>query len=194
MSPRKAAALRNRDDERGIREHLIVTAERLIAERGAAGLTVRAIASAAGVADGVLYNHFSDKEQLLAAALRSYIDTAHRGLGVLPVAGTGAVETNLREYLRAGLALHRAVLPAVAGLITRPAVLAKVFELAPSQQAWRDQLQDYLRAERDLKRLSPHARVEAATDILVGICHDRRRMAGDRAPNLGIPGNRSGTC
>jgi AcrR family transcriptional regulator len=73
MAPRKAAVLRH--DERSLREHLIATAERLIATVGTAGLTVRVIAREAGVADGVLYNHFADKEELLANALHAHVAT-----------------------------------------------------------------------------------------------------------------------
>jgi AcrR family transcriptional regulator len=173
MSPRKAAALRYRDDERDLRGHLIATAEQMMGEQGSAGLTVRAIARAAGVADGVLYNHFADKEELLAAALRAHVDRVQRGLGLLPEAGAGEVETNLRTYLGRGLALHQAVLPVFAGLLGQPAVLARFAESDQGERDWRDRLGDYLRAERNLGRLAPDAQVDAAVAMLVGICHDQ---------------------
>ncbi|MBF6329976.1 TetR/AcrR family transcriptional regulator [Nocardia transvalensis] len=171
MSPRRAAALRDRDDH-DLREHLIATAERLIAEQGSTGLTVRAIARAAGVADGVLYNHFADKEELLAAALRAHVDAVHRGLPPLPAPGTATVEQNLNAYLHQGLSLHRAILPVFTGLLAQPAVLAKYADAPSHERDWRDALTDYLTAERDLGRLSPDADLTAAVAILVGICHD----------------------
>ncbi|WP_405135986.1 TetR/AcrR family transcriptional regulator [Nocardia sp. NBC_01388] len=177
MSPRRAAALRNSDDDRGLREHLIATAQRLLAEQGAAGLTVRAIARAAGVADGVLYNHFADKEELLTAALRAHVDAQHRALGPLPGAGTATVAENLRTYLRAGLALHRAVIPVFAGLLATPAVLTRFAESEEHDQDWRNVLARYLAAERDLGRLAPAADLEAALAVLVGVCHDRALTA-----------------
>ncbi|MGK5558533.1 helix-turn-helix domain-containing protein, partial [Actinomadura kijaniata] len=94
MSPRRAAALG--DDGRSLRDHLITTAARLIAERGTAGLTVRAIAREAGVSDGVLYNHFADKEELLALALHAHAHTVAAALGDPPAPGTGTVAANLR--------------------------------------------------------------------------------------------------
>lgn len=171
MAPRKAAALREADAS--LREHLIATAERLIARQGLAGLTVRAIAKEAGVADGVLYNHFADKEELLAIALRGHVRAVEDELGALPEAGAGTVEENLRAQLRHGLALHRAVLPAFAGLITLPAVRARYAELADPGPDWRDRLLDYLRAERDRGRLRADADVDAAAAVLVGICHEQ---------------------
>ncbi|MEV6772968.1 helix-turn-helix domain-containing protein [Nocardia sp. NPDC051030] len=172
MSPRKAAALRDSDGERGLRDHLVITAQRLIAEQGAAGLTVRAIARAAGVADGVLYNHFADKEELLAEAVRAHVAAAHRDMGPLPAPGTATLEANLSAYLRAGLALHRSVVPVFAGLIATPAVLARIGEPGEGESHWRDDLANYLRAERDRGRLAADADIAAAVAVLVGVCHD----------------------
>jgi AcrR family transcriptional regulator len=170
MSPRKAAVLR--DGEQSLREHLIATAERLLSERGTAGLTVRAIAREAGVADGVLYNHFADKEELLALALYAHVRTVERGLGDLPEPGGGSVEENLRTHLAYGLALHRAILPAFAGLLTQPGVLARFADLQAPGEEWRDRLTAYLRAERKLGRLAHNAKVDAAAAMIVGVCHD----------------------
>ncbi|MEV8607403.1 TetR/AcrR family transcriptional regulator [Amycolatopsis sp. NPDC051373] len=170
MSPRTAAALR--DGDRSLREHLIATAGALMAEEGAAKLTVRAIARRAGVADGVLYNHFADKEELLAHALRAHVRDAERELGDLPAPGEGTVEANLRAHLTYGLALHRAILPTFAGLLAHPAVLTRFASLTATATEWRDRLLTYLHAERDLGRLSPAARLDAAAALLVGACHE----------------------
>ncbi|RGA03944.1 TetR/AcrR family transcriptional regulator [Microbispora triticiradicis] len=170
MSPRKAAALR--DGGRSLREHLIATAERLMAERGAAGLTVRAIAREAGVADGVLYNHFADKEELLACALRARVRAVESGLGDLPEPGAGTVEAGLRAFVAYGMALHAGILPVLAGLAGQPAVLARFAGGPVPGLDWRDRLLAYLNAERDLGRLAPDARVEAAARMIVGVCHE----------------------
>ncbi|MFG3700286.1 TetR/AcrR family transcriptional regulator [Micromonospora sp. NPDC047620] len=173
MSPRTAAALRGGD--RSLRDHLIATAERLIADRGVAGLTVRDIARAAGVADGVLYNHFADKEELLAHALHAHVRAAEeRAGGPAPGPGTGTVGANLRAHLTRALALHAAVLPAFTGLLHQPRVLARFAEL-PSPAAGgsvRAELADYLRAEQRLGRVAPDARPDAVAALVVGVCHD----------------------
>ncbi len=171
MSPRRAAVLRQRADERSLREHLIATAEQMISSQGTAGLTVRAIARRAGVADGVLYNHFTDKEELLAHALHAFVRTVERRLGELPEPGSGTVEANLRTHLAHGLALHRAILPAFTGLSAQPAVLARFADLDEHGEQWRDRLTRYLHAERDLGRLAPHAQLDAASMMIIGVCH-----------------------
>ncbi|GAA1578082.1 TetR/AcrR family transcriptional regulator [Actinomadura kijaniata] len=170
MSPRRAAALG--DDGRSLRDHLITTAARLIAERGTAGLTVRAIAREAGVSDGVLYNHFEDKEELLALALHAHAHAVAAALGDPPAPGAGTVAASLRAHLALGLALHEGILPALAGLVGQPKVLARFAGAENGAPHWRDRLRAYLAAERDLGRLSPSADVEAATAFLVGVCHE----------------------
>lgn len=170
MSPRKAAALR--DDDRSLRDHLVAVAARLIAERGTAGLTVRAIAREARVSDGVLYNHFADKEELLALALLAHTREVERGLVPLPEPGTGTVAANLRAHLVHGLALHEGLLPALTGLLNQPKVLARYVDPSTAGPQWHDRLRAYLRAERDLGRLSPTADTEAAATFLTGVCHE----------------------
>ncbi|RKN39431.1 TetR/AcrR family transcriptional regulator [Micromonospora endolithica] len=173
MSPRRAAALRGGD--RNLREHLIATAERLIAGQGAGGLTVRAIAREAGVADGVLYNHFADKEELLAYALHARVRAAGEAVdGPPPAAGGGPVAANLRTYLTRALALHAAILPAFTGLLHQPAVLAHFARLPSpiSGGTVRAELAGYLRAEQRLGRVAPHARPDAVAALVVGVCHD----------------------
>ncbi|MDA0566530.1 TetR/AcrR family transcriptional regulator [Streptomonospora sp. S1-112] len=175
MSPRTAAVLRDGGGGPSLRDHLVAAAERLVAERGAAGLTVRDIAREARVAAGVLYNHFADKEELLALALHAHVRAAERALGPLPVAGTGGVEDNLRAIVRHGIALHRAILPAFAGLASRPKVLER-FAALPNPLAdgrgLRAGIAEYLRAEQRLGRVAAGARCEAVATMVVGACHE----------------------
>ena len=124
MSPRKPAVLRGGDGQ-DLREYLIVTATRLIDERGSAGLSVRDIAREAQVADGVLYNYFEDKEDLLAHALLAHVGTVMNAAPRLPPAGTGTVAENLRLFIDTGLATLTRVVPAFAGLISQPNVLKR---------------------------------------------------------------------
>jgi AcrR family transcriptional regulator len=175
MAPRRAAALREVGDQ-SLREHLITTAERLIARRGTAGLTVREIAREARVADGVLYNHFTDKEELLALAVHAHVRAVEAALGAPPgPAGSGTVEANLTGYVDRSLALHAAIVPAFAGLLGQPRVLAR-FATLPNPTAGgrglQEELTQYLRAEQRLGRLAGDANVDAAATMLIGACHE----------------------
>ncbi|MEU7786090.1 MULTISPECIES: TetR/AcrR family transcriptional regulator [unclassified Amycolatopsis] len=169
MSPRKAAAQK---DGQSLHDLLVEAAEKLIATRGTTGLTVREIARTAGVADGVLYNHFSDKEELVAWGLDRHVRAAESFLGELPVAGEGTVAENLHRHLEYGLGLHRVIVPAFSGLYGNPEVLQRFADLGERPGHWRDRLLAYLKEEQALGRLHPESEVDAAAALLVGYCHE----------------------
>lgn len=200
MSPRKPAVLRGGDGQ-DLREYLIATAARLIDERGSAGLSVRDIAREAQVADGVLYNYFEDKEDLLAHALLAHVGTVMNTAPRLPPAGTGTVAENLRLFIDTGLATLTRVVPAFAGLISQPNVLKRFHAMVGGDAAFaseaatgddkagRDQgrrpadhddngqaglpaiLATYLRAEQRLGRIDEAADIDATVTLVVGAIH-----------------------
>ena len=135
MSPRKPAVLRDGDGQ-NLRDHLIATAARLIDERGSAGLGVRDIAREARVADGVLYNYFEDKEDLLAHALLAHVATVMTSMPPMPPAGTGLVQQNLRQFIDNGMASLTRVVPAFAGLLSQPKVLKRFHAMVGGDAAF----------------------------------------------------------
>jgi len=190
MSPRKADALRGRDAQ-NLREYLIATAARLIGERGTGALTVRDIAREAKVADGVLYNYFEDKEDLLANALLAHVAGVMTSApALLPEPGTGDVADNLRRFIDGGLEVLTRVTPAFAGLVTQPKVLARFHAMVGGDAAFGaetagqpeepgsghgrglpDMLAAYLRAEQRLGRITAAADVDAVVILIVGAIH-----------------------
>ena len=135
MSPRKPAVLRDGDGQ-NLRDYLITTAARLIDERGSAGLGVRDIAREAQVADGVLYNYFEDKEDLLAHALLAHVATVMEGMPQMPPAGTGTVAENLRQFIDIGIGALARVVPAFAGLLAQPKVLKRFHAMVGGDAAF----------------------------------------------------------
>ena len=186
--------LRDRDGE-NLREHLIATAARLIDQRGSAGLAVRDIAREAQVADGALYNYFDDKEDLLAQALLVHVGTVMtEAPRLLPEAGTGTVAENLAEFIDRGLAVLIRVVPAFAGLLSQPKVLARFHAMVgggaafgtpdEAQGAAAEQPSDdsgpaglpelltrYLLAEQRLGRIDAEVDVAAVSTLIVGAIH-----------------------
>ncbi len=163
------------DGEQTLRQHLVATVARLLAERGSAGLTVRDIAREAQVADGVLYNHFEDKEELIALGLASHVERVMREsmTGLPQQAGEGTVQDNLRAYISRGLELLTAILPVFAGLLSQPKVLVRFHTVAghghpPLPRV----LAEYLRAEQALGRVAPGIDPDAAGSMIIGACHD----------------------
>jgi AcrR family transcriptional regulator len=162
-------------DGQTLREHLIDTAAVLLAADAGGALTVREIARAGGVSDGVLYNHFADKEELLAYALHRHVGTVLAAAQRLPEPGSGTVEQNLRAFVRSGLGVLTRIAPAFARFLGQPEVLVRIHELFGHDGPPRTlpaQLADYLRAEQALGRIDADADPEAAATLLVGACHD----------------------
>ena len=136
MSPRKADVLRDGDGQ-DLREYLIATATRLIGQPGTGALTVRDIAREAHVADGVLYNYFEDKEDLLAHALLAHVAAVMSSAPLLlPEPGTGTVAGNLRRFIEGGLEVLTRVAPAFAGLLAQPKVLARFHAMVGGDAAF----------------------------------------------------------
>lgn len=196
MSPRKPAVLRGSDGP-GVREHLIATAAALIGERGTAGLAVRDIARAGQVADGVLYNYFEDKEDLLAHGLLAHVATVMSSRAPMPPAGSGTVAGNLELFIGSGLATLAQVVPAFVGLLSQPKVLIRFHAMVGGDPAFGAGeaggsgpasgggaespagggeglpaiLARYLRAEQALGRIDPAADIDAASKLVVGAMH-----------------------
>jgi AcrR family transcriptional regulator len=161
MSPRRAKAVRGRvgdDPATALREHLIDTAEKLLAEQPVSAITTRDIARTAGLSDGVLYNYFADKNELLVTALtRRFATALERFERDLPRPGTETVEHNLVRYAQATLDLVASTLPIAGGLMSELTLLHRFIGEIHSQpfgpQRMRQPIADYLVAEQQLGRL-----------------------------------------
>jgi AcrR family transcriptional regulator len=164
--------LRHGGGDQTLSELLVASAARLIATRGTVGLTVREIATEAGLAHGVLYNHFADKEELIAQALHAYVQSVMHTVD-LPAAGTSTVEQNLREYITFGLTTLGLILPAFGGVIGQPKIMARFAEHASAEMSGGipDLVGNYLKAEQKLGRIASEADVDAAAVLIVGACH-----------------------
>jgi AcrR family transcriptional regulator len=127
-----------RDDSgQNLRDYLIETAARMIDQRGSAGLAVRDIAREAKVADGVLYNYFEDKEDLLVHALLAHVGKVMASAPrLLPPPGEGTVAENLRVFIDGGIANLLRVTPAFAGLISQPKVLTRFHAMVGGDAAF----------------------------------------------------------
>jgi AcrR family transcriptional regulator len=186
MSPRQAKVLRHRDDQ-DLRGYLIGTAARLISERGAGRLSVREIARRAQVADGVLYNYFEDKEDLLAHALLAHVNGIMSGAPGAPPPGTGTVADNLRTLIDNGLKVLAEVMPAFIRLLDQPRVLSRFYRMAGGDRAFGagsgpagaghvpwflpEIVRGYLAAEQQLGRVASTADIDAAARLITGAIH-----------------------
>lgn len=135
------------------RTKLVNTTIRLVSELGYAKTTTRAIAQAAGVAEGTLYRHFPDKATLFAEAVMQQNKHVADWIETLPArAGTATVAANLTDCLTHLATLRADILPLELAIHTDP----ELAHAAPPPDALPGppgKLADYLKAEQGLGRL-----------------------------------------
>lgn len=174
--PRAAHAVAGRDGDPAVllRDHLIAAAEALLSRRHVAAITTRDLSRAAEVSEGVLYNYFSDKNDLLLTALsRRFRELVADFRESVPAPGRGTVRANLVRLAQELFALHIAGLPLFGTLLTEPTLLVRFSHEVHRADAGlgggdiRDAIIDYLDSERRhgrIRRCDP----SAAADLLLG--------------------------
>jgi AcrR family transcriptional regulator len=179
MSPRRARAVQGHSDPdpaRALRQHLIDVTQRLLQSRGLAGLTIREIARTADVSDGALYNHFSDKDDLIIAALtEQFALLAKTFRDAYPVPGAATLEENLTVLARACVAFQVSAMPLITGLLGRPDLLHRLFDdlHAPGPMDMHgvfDAITQYIVDEQERGRAAPDVDPQAVSGMLFGTC------------------------
>ncbi|MFC3493856.1 TetR family transcriptional regulator [Glycomyces rhizosphaerae] len=170
-----------------LRQQLFAAAERVILRDGPAKLSGRAVTTEAGVAAGLLYAHFTDLDDFLAAYAvdRTFIIGATAG--ALPDrAGTGDPAANLTDTL---LAIPREALAALARLmVLKPELAARVRDVLGDHATALDAIEQaataYLEAERRLGRITETVDPPAVALAIDGLLHHLVLTAEDIDPRL----------
>ena len=92
------ASLRERKKE-ATREHLLTTAIGIMSDRGFENVKVEAIAAAAGIGKGTVYNYFQTKEDIVVAFFMQLERETQRKLARW-TSGHGTLEATLTSFLR----------------------------------------------------------------------------------------------
>lgn len=158
-----------------VREQLFQAAERVLFRSGAEGFSSRAIAQEAGVAKGLLFNHFADLDQFLAELVLDRARTAGREAAALAArAGSGDVAANLADA--AGSLFRSPVFAIVAIVHSRPSVMARLHETVSSRPFHllgdvERAFGDYLEAEQTAGRIAADIDTDTLALTLVGALH-----------------------
>jgi AcrR family transcriptional regulator len=155
------------------RAKLIEATLHVVREVGYARATTRAIAEAAGVAEGTIYRHFPDKPALFVAAVLARNAPVVEWASSLPGrAGTATVASNLVDCLQRLSELREDLLPLELALLTdpelaalRPAGLAAPRDGVPVGPP--EFVAGYLAAEQRLGRVRPDADPERMAVVLL---------------------------
>lgn len=148
---------------------------RLLALHGLGGLTTREIARAAEVSDGVLYNHFADKDALILEALGLELaDLGSQFRKAMPAPGTATVEANLVAIAHACAVYQRAGLPLVGTLLGRHEMLPRFLKLVHTDDSGPQHvvtmIASYLDAEIEAGRVATGADSTTVAIMMFGAC------------------------
>lgn len=101
-------------DAKGTVDRIIEATLGLIAERGLGGITMTAVAHAAGIARATLYNHFHDVEAIVVAAIETHQDESLAALRAMlaTIDSPTARLEHLVRHVAAG-AIHHHHVPTV---------------------------------------------------------------------------------
>jgi len=156
-----------------VREDILYAAEQLILDAGLGAATTRAIAKAAGCAEGSIYRHFPDKHALVVEVVKTCFPDFIAMLCALPDrVGTGTVVQTLEELGTVALDFYRDILPIAAGVLSDQDLLAKnqasfkATETGPTQAL--DAVTNYLIQEQRLGRVSEHVSAGYGARVILG--------------------------
>ena len=195
MSPRRAKVLRDRDDSDSpgaLRRHLITVTQHLLAAHGLIGLTTRQIAREAKVADGVLYNHFAGKDELVLTALGERATELVRDfLAERPEPGAGTLEQNLAQLARAVLEFSAGIVPLVTGLFGQADLLHAFLSGSHADQVGPQTAfsatVEYVASEQRLGRVADDVDPLAVAELLFGACQLRQIVPQPQPAEDAVP-------
>jgi AcrR family transcriptional regulator len=158
------------------REHILEAAEGILMEQGLAACTTRAIAEAAGCAEGSIYRYFADKHALFIEVVRRRFPVYLELMSSLPeVAGTGDVTAHLEEVAKASLVFYRAILPMAAGAMTDRELLAQqrkhFHSTGTGPMKIIGSVAEFVRLEQHKGRLSKRVSADHIARTLLGACY-----------------------
>ena len=167
------------------RRRILSAARDCFGESGYAGSTIAAIARRAGVSNGLLYQFFDNKEQLLRVVLEQVIRDWVRAMVARDSAGATASEA-LEAMLRRSVEFCRSN-PLLPALLSRDRAL----QLQRIQLASSDRVQPHRRLIASLLRrgvasgeFRPDLDIESVADIICQLHADYSGRAYRREPNF----------
>jgi AcrR family transcriptional regulator len=136
------------------RDKLLDATIQLVRTVGYTQTTTRAIANAAGVAEGTLYRHYPDKAGLFAAAIGRLSAPITAWISGLPArAGAGTVADNLIDCLTRLATLRADIVPFELAMLTDPELGRPVGGAHPGEPGPPEFLTQYLHAEQRQGRI-----------------------------------------
>jgi len=155
------------------RARLIEATSQVVRDVGYTHATTRAIAQAAGVAEGTIYRHFPDKATMFLAAVLDQNNPVIEWVARLPArAGQDSVESNLVDCLFRLSGLRDQMLPLELALLADPELARQRYQTAPALPEGRpvgppEFIAEYLAAEQKLGRVRADVATEQVAVVIL---------------------------
>jgi AcrR family transcriptional regulator len=177
---------------RATRARLIEATLAVVREVGYPHASTRAIAEAAGVAEGTIYRHFPDKASLFfAAALASGGPALDRVASLPERAGQATVEANLADAVAQLAALQERIMPLELAILADPELAAQRRQAMATgrvpQGGPPEAIRAYLAAERQLGRVRADVDPNEATIVLLAALFGLALAPGSTVRGPAIP-------
>lgn len=162
-----------------MRDRIIEATLDCMREHGVRGATTKTVARCAGVSEGSIYNHFTNRSELVAEAFGSVTQEirGHAG-GLQRLVGVNTVQENLVTLMEAVIEFFGEIAPIAGSIIGDPDLRSWVTEgtvssregppLTPLTGAI--ELSAYLEAECEAGRLPPRGSWSVRATMLLGAC------------------------
>ena len=162
-----------------MRDRIVEAALACMREHGVRGTTTKVVARGAGVSEGSIYNHFTNRSELIVEAFGlATQDIRRHARGLAGLVGVNTVEQNLITLMEAVIGFLRDITP-IAGSVLGDAELRSWFTggtvVSPDGGPMTPvtgvaELSDYLESEHRRGRLPHRESWAACAAMLIGAC------------------------
>ena len=162
-----------------MRDRIVEATLVCLREHGVRGTTTKIVASQAGVSQGSIYNHFTNRSELIVEAFRLATQTIrHHAGGLGQLVGTNTPEDNLVTLMEAVIEFFREIAPIVGSVLGDPELRSWFTDEKVPDQEGRPltpltgvvELSEYLELEHRAGRLPEQRSWPACATMLIGSC------------------------
>ena len=153
---------------------LVTAAEDLMRSQGLARITTRDLAKKAGLAEGTLYNHFREKDEIFVSVLKRNVAELSHVLQDLPLrVGQATVLENLSPVAEAAIGFHVKVAPLICSLFADQNLMSNIRRVMQERrigpQRSLESLAAYISAEQRLGRVVSDVDAAAVAALILGV-------------------------
>jgi AcrR family transcriptional regulator len=154
------------------RAQIVSTAERLLRERGLAGVTTRAIAENVPCSEGAIYVHFEDRLELILAVLEESLPEMLVPLhGLKETLGKGTPTENLVSAITGLVRFHERVVTMLCSLVGETELRERFRRSLGAEGRGPDKgiatLAGYIEAEKALGRIEAHVNAKIGAQVMM---------------------------